>query len=119
MVYYSQSSSLLDVVALRFAQSSSFISPGDSFSGASAGTGTVTFGFLTRAGNVGWLQVDFGGQGNPVQYLAGAWEDAGNRIHVGGAEEVPLPGTLALAGLGLLAMGAAGRRKRKAAETVH
>ncbi len=75
-------------------------------------SGTYTFGFLTTGGNVGWLRILYApGTNSPVQYLAAAYEDAGNPILVGGA--VPEPSAFGLVGLAGLAAGAAGRRKKK------
>ena len=78
-------------------------------------TGTRTFGFLTQAGQVGYLQMDLGGFG-PITYLAAAYEDQGTSIDHPGAA-VPEPATGAVFALGLLALGARGvRRLRKERE---
>lgn len=81
---------------------------------SSAGTGFI--GFKTTAGQLGWLQLDFGGSGGAITYLAAAFNDtAGESIHVG---NIPEPSTTALLGLGLLAAGASGVRKlRKTAKS--
>jgi hypothetical protein len=89
------------------------------YSGIGAGpslSGTYTFGFLTTAGQVGWIKVNFGGAGGPVTYLAAAYEtDVGTGIHIGtGASAIPEPSSFAALGLGALALGAVGvRRMRK------
>lgn len=72
-------------------------------------SGTQFFGFLTHAGQLGWFQIDFGGQEGDVVYLAGAFSDTpGENLHVG---TVPLPSSAGLMGLGLLAAGATGIRR--------
>ncbi len=79
-------------------------------------SGTHTFAFKTGSNQVGWLRIDMGGIGNDIHYLAAAYENTpGMSIHVGDTG-VPEPATGALAGLGLLAIGANEiRRRRKAA----
>lgn len=109
------SSTAYDIYGFRPAPFGSAISSGQSFSsylsiGLSA-SGTATFGFLTNAGQVGWIQMNLGGAGGTILYLAAAFEtDPGVPIVSG---DVPEPDTLPLAGLGLLAMGAAGVRARR------
>ena len=79
------------------------------------GTGLQFIGFVTNGGLSGWLQVDFGGVGDTIQYLAGAYDDSGAAIMVGdtgGNVSVPEPTTLGLTALGLLAAGAAGKRRK-------
>ncbi len=79
--------------------------------------GTYTFGFLTTGGNVGWIQLHYSpGAGSPVQYLAAAYENMGNPIHVGDIG-IPEPATFGLLGLAGLAAGAGlARRKRNPAK---
>ncbi len=80
-------------------------------------TGTRTVAFRTDANQLGWLRVSFGGQGGTVAYLAAAYETTpGAPIGAGeGPTAIPLPATLPLAGLGLLALGAAGLRRKRTA----
>ena len=58
-------------------------------------------------GNVGWFSLDLGGPGNTITYLEGAYGSMGESVHVG---TIPAP-----AGLALLALGAAGIRRKRAA----
>lgn len=79
-------------------------------------TGTQFFGFLTNDNQLGWFNVDFGGQGGDVVYLAGAYNDTpGENIHVG---TVPLPASAGLMALGLLASGASGVRRLREQKTI-
>lgn len=96
------------------------VSAGDGFTGVIYGPGTLvgTFdiGFLTTGGAVGWLRVAFAGIDGPITFLDGAIEtEAGTPITVGDSAVVPLPATLPLAGLSLLALGAVGLRRKRAA----
>lgn len=96
-----------------FGTSALFFGPGAS--------GLATFGFLTPGGNLGWFQINLGGTGNPVTYLAGAYNTTpGASIHVGtlppGPLTVPEPATEGLAGLALLALGATEIRRRRKAQ---
>jgi hypothetical protein len=87
---------------------------------APSATGTAYFGFLTTAGQLGWLKMNLGGTGGAITYLAAAINTvAGDPIHVGA---VPEPSTASLLGFGVLALGAAGvlaeRRRRKGLSAV-
>ena len=94
---------------------------GSAFYGVCLGpdaSGTYTFAFSNLIGHTGWFQLNLGGNGNPVTFVAGAYNtQGGDPIHVGtGADStVPEPAAMGLAGLGLLALGATEiRRRRKA-----
>ncbi len=79
-------------------------------------SGTQTFGFENSSGNLGWFQLNLGGNGGPVTFLAGAYNTGvGDPIHVGagGGSTVPEPTAIGLAGLGLLALGATEIRRRR------
>ncbi len=85
-------------------------------------SGTHTFGFENSGGNLGWFQLNLGGTGGPVTFLAGAYETTpGATIHVGtlsgGETAVPEPTAMGLGGLGLLALGATEIRRRRKART--
>lgn len=81
--------------------------------------GQALFAFLTDLGQVGWLQMDLGGPGGDIIYLAAAFNDTpGGAIHAGSRAAVPAPGSAALLGLGLLAMGAAGVRRLREGHAV-
>ena len=69
-------------------------------------TGTVYVGF-SHMGNVGWYSLHLGGIGGEVTYLEGAYGSMGENVHVG---TVPAPGALAL-----MALGAVGIRRKRAA----
>ena len=78
------------------------------------------FGFESADGQFGWFLYDFGGSGGDnSSFVAGAINTvAGGAIRVGQTEAdpisaVPLPAALPLLGTGLLAMGAAGIRRRR------
>lgn len=93
---------------------------------SSGGSGTYTFVFQSAGrngatgggSNVGWFRLSMTPVGATpgIAFLDGAIETVGGSIQVGeSAAAVPLLATLPLAGLGVLALGAAGlRRKRKA-----
>jgi hypothetical protein len=85
-------------------------------------TGTYTFGWKNAANQVGWLQMNLNGAGNPILYLGAAFNDAtqGGSIHVGTTTPVPEPATGALAALGALALGATEirRRRKNKAQTI-
>ena len=72
-------------------------------------TGVQHIGF-TIDDNVGWFSVNLGGQGNPIQFIDGEYGTAGETLHVGGTS-VPEPSSGF--GLGLLALGACGIRRRR------
>jgi PEP-CTERM motif len=107
------------LIGFRTAPASQTITIGQNFYGTRGrsqfAAGTSTFGFLTSANQVGWIRINFGGLGNPVTYLAAAYNDTpGGSIHSGSTTaEVPEPTSLALAGLAALALGARARRKRE------
>jgi hypothetical protein len=107
-------------LAFRKASLSSTITTGQNFTGfipiSAAADGTHYYGFLTTAGQVGWISMNLGGTGGDIHYLAAALETEGSSIHVG-TTGVPEPSTASLLGFGVLALGAAGvlaeRRRRK------
>ena len=78
------------------------------FFGASS-SGTVYVGFRTLAGNVGWFAMNLGGAGGTIVWGPGEYGNSGETVHVGAAA-IPEP---AGAGLALLALGAAGLRRRR------
>ena len=94
---------------------------GGTNSGFNAGftSSTGFMGVQTRQGNFGWIQVHVSARtpGNPssLTIIDYAYDDSGAHIRAGDTGiRVPEPATAAMAGLGLLAMGAAGvRRMRK------
>lgn len=72
---------------------------------AASATGVFYLGFR-YAGNVGWFSFDAGGFLGNITYLEGAYGSMGEPVHVG---TIPSP-----SGLAVLALGAAGiRRKRR------
>ena len=84
--------------------------------GVFVGTGYAGLRFNTIAGTrYGWVQLDVAPDGSEIEILGWAYEDSGAGIHAGA---IPEPSQVA-AGLGLLAMGAAGvreaRKRRKTA----
>lgn len=72
-------------------------------------TGTVYVGFKVD-GNVGWFSANLGGSGGAVTFNGGQFGNAGESVGVGVA--VPEPSAF---GLSLLALGAVGLRRRRAA----
>jgi len=108
-----------DIVGFRAAPSSSVITVGQTFANTVAVYGYYTtgnYGFLTSADQVGWIKIYCAGYGGPVTFLGAAFNDTPlGSIHSG---QIPEPGTAGmLAGLGVLALGAAGvgqLRKRRA-----
>ena len=105
-----------DVVGFVFAPAGNIITTGMVFQTAygvlSTSSRTATFGFKTVANEVGWIRINFGGFGNPVTYLAAAYNNTPGGQIVSGQSAIPEPmsGMGALAGL---ALGAAGIRRRK------
>ena len=77
----------------------------------SSASGTQTFAFKTASNNLGWIRIHFGGTGGADTDLAAAYETTAGAPIVAGA--VPEPGAGALFGLGLLALGAVGVKKRR------
>ena len=105
--FYGNNISYLGIVSL-----SQTISPGTFFgSGVTnsySASGTQFIGFRSVDGDVGWFQVDLGAPaGGTIVIVGGALGNAGEPVHVG----IPEPSTTV--GLALLAMGAAGVRRRK------
>lgn len=92
---------------------------GYSFPGLGNFSGTTGFAGLnfTIAGNThyGWLRLVFDPVDQEVQLIDWAYESvADTAIAAGDTTSVPLPATLPLAGLGVLALGAVGLRRRRA-----
>lgn len=91
------------------------------FTGTSSGfyfttgaTGTQYFGFRANAqngGGVGWFGAKLGGSQGNIVFQGGAYGNAGESVIVGAAA-IPEPGAF---GLSLLALGAVGLRRRRAA----
>jgi MYXO-CTERM domain-containing protein len=82
-----------------------------SFSPSAAGT--VYIGFRALTGNLGWFGMNLGGTGGTITYGAGngsGYGNAGESVTVGASSAIPEPST---AGLALLALGAAGLRRRR------
>jgi len=78
-----------------------------------AGTGSLYIGFSDSLGNVGWFQMSFVNDG-AITYGAGEYGSMGESVTVGGSGAIPEPSSLGA--LALLAVGAAGiRRKRNVA----
>ncbi len=108
------------ITGFRSASSGSSITTGQSFASflsisTDPGNGTVTYAFRTTLNTVGWIRMKLGFSQDPVIYLSAAFNNTpGGSIVAGvGASPIPEPGTAALFGLGLLAMGAAGVRKMR------
>ncbi|MCH1505749.1 MAG: PEP-CTERM sorting domain-containing protein [Verrucomicrobiales bacterium] len=72
-------------------------------------TGTIYVGFKVD-GNVGWFSANLGGDGGAVTFNGGQFGNAGESVTVG--VQVPEPSAF---GLSLLALGAVGLRRRRAA----
>lgn len=84
----------------------------DSFGFTASRSGTVYVGFKTTGG-VGWFGISLGGPGGEIRYLSGGqFADAGETLTVG--TTIPEGSTVGV-GLSLLALGAAGLRRRRAA----
>lgn len=83
------------------------------FPASASGTVTMAIDFA----GVGWFRVNLGGPGGPITFLAASTQtEMGVPITAGqtsASNPVPLPATLPLAGLGVLALGAAGLRRRR------
>jgi hypothetical protein len=71
------------------------------FSASATGVHYVAFSY---GGNVGWFSFDAGGFGGDINYLEGQYGTMGETLHI------PAP-----AGLALLALGAAGIRRKRSA----
>jgi hypothetical protein len=78
---------------------------------SSGATGTAFLAFQAN-GNVGWFSVNLGGFGGPNVFLASEYGNAGETLHVGGTT---IPEPASALGLSLLALGAVGIRRRRAA----
>jgi len=99
------------------------VESGDSVTAGAAFSDIVSFGTgvtgeqfvaFTSGSGIGWFRVDFGsGTDSDTTFLNGSFHAVsdGKAIIVGQSASVPEPG--ALGGLALLALGAAGRRRRK------
>lgn len=79
--------------------------------GSTSAAGTVYVGFKANDGNVGWFAANLGGSQGAVTYTDGQFGNAGESVTVG-AVAVPEPSAF---GLSLLALGAVGLRRRRAA----
>ena len=88
-----------------------FLGSSDAFDNATSATGTVYVGFKANDGNVGWFSASLGGGGGDVTFNGGQFGNAGESVTVG-ATAVPEPSAF---GLSLLALGAVGLRRRRAA----
>lgn len=94
----------------------------DPFGAGSTGSANAFFGFTFNTSasgggqtNFGWAQVNLTSAGllpTSMTVIDWAYDNMGNPIHVGSTSSVPEPS--GLAGLVVLAMGAAGIRRRKA-----
>lgn len=73
-------------------------------------SGTVYMGFKSLDGNVGWFSANLGGAQGDVTFGSGGYGNSGESLTVGVA--VPEPSAF---GLSLLALGAVGLRRRRAA----
>lgn len=80
-------------------------------------TAVLNFAFEAGIGsqNAGWYRLRF--QSGTVSFIEGAYNTMGQPIRFGetaASAAVPVPASLPLAGLGVLALGAAGLRRRRA-----
>ena len=89
---------------------STFAGDTGSWSNSTTNSGTVYMGFKSLDGNVGWFSANLGGIGGDVTFNGGQFGTFGESVTVGVA--VPEPSAF---GLSLLALGAVGLRRRRAA----
>ena len=78
---------------------------------STSASGTIYMGFKNLDGNVGWFSADLGGTQGDVTFTGGQFGNAGELVTVGSVA-VPEPSAF---GLSLLALGAVGLRRRRAA----
>ena len=78
---------------------------------STSASGTIYMGFKNLDGNVGWFSADLGGTQGDVTFTGGQFGNAGESVTVGSVA-VPEPSAF---GLSLLALGAVGLRRRRAA----
>ena len=91
---------------------STFAGGASSLSNSTSATGTVYMGFRTLGGQVGWFATNLGGAQGAMVFTEGQVGTTGDSVKVGSATAVPEPGSV---GLALLAIGASGLRRRRAA----
>lgn len=112
---YSRIYSMATVAAGQHLSPASFAG-GSSLKFGGADTGIFYVGFRSRGNNVGWFTIDLGGVGNPVVYGNSRFGNEGENVIVGKlATGVPEPAEWGMLSLGLLALGAAGLRRRREA----